>query len=138
MELRKEFTFAAAHRLPNVPEGHQCGRVHGHNYRVAIVLRGQLHRTYGWVVDFGDIKQEWNRLCDIWLDHRYLNDMPGLHNPTAEVLCWFLFDALVPTFEGLQRIEVWETDTSMAALERAEYMDAEARALTQADTAVGV
>lgn len=122
MRIRKEFTFSAAHRLPNVPEGHKCGRVHGHTYRVVLTLDGPLDRKMGWLIDFGDIKNEFNRLADIWLDHRYLNDMPGMSNPTAELLCWWMFDALLPSLEFLSEVEVWETPTSAAMLDVVEYL----------------
>lgn len=122
MEIRKVFEFAAAHRLPNVPSGHKCGRMHGHTYRVHVVLTGKRDPEMGWVLDFGDVKAAFQRLVDQWLDHRTLNDIPGLYNPTAENLCWFLFDALSPTLQQLARIEVWETPTSMAALNLSEYI----------------
>jgi len=121
VEIRKEFTFEAAHRLPAVPSGHKCGRVHGHTYRVALVILGPRDPEMGWVVDFGDVKAAFNRIVDQWLDHRSLNDIPGLDNPTAENLCWFIFDAMRPSFPGLYRVEVWETATSMAALSEPEY-----------------
>jgi 6-pyruvoyltetrahydropterin/6-carboxytetrahydropterin synthase len=75
----------------------------------------------GWVQDFGDVKLVYQRVVDQWLDHRSLNDIPGLTNPTAENLCWFLFDALQPSLPKLSRVEVWETSTSMAALDDLEY-----------------
>lgn len=121
MLIRKEFTFDAAHRLPNVPEGHKCGRMHGHTYRVALEVGGKVDPHAGWVIDFGDIKNAFNRLADTWLDHRTLNDIPDFTNPTAENLCWWLFDVLRPTL-NLGAVEVWETPTSMARLELVEYM----------------
>lgn len=115
MELRKEFTFAAAHSLPNVPEDHKCRRLHGHTYRVVVVLDGPVDPEMGWVVDFGVVADVWRALCEPWLDHRLLNDT--LPNPTAELLAEHLADVLEPSFgDLLAGIEVWETPSSMAAL----------------------
>lgn len=122
MELRKEFTFDAAHRLPRVPSGHKCGRMHGHTYRIVLVLTGRRDPDMGWVRDFADVKDAFARVNDQWLDHRTLNDIPGLDNPTAENLCWYLYDALTPALPQLARVEVWETPTSMAALNMSEFM----------------
>jgi 6-pyruvoyltetrahydropterin/6-carboxytetrahydropterin synthase len=77
MEIYKEFTFEAAHRLPNVPAGHKCARLHGHSFMVRIVVSGPVGAESGWVMDFGDIKTAFR---PVWerLDHYYLNDIPGL------------------------------------------------------------
>lgn len=110
MELYKEFTFEAAHRLPNVPEGHKCARLHGHSFQVRLTVRGPVGAHTGWVMDFTEIKAAWRPLDDA-LDHRYLNDIPGLENPTSEVLAQWIWRAL----EGrlpLWSVEVRETCTS--------------------------
>src|SRR3954469_11219387 len=82
-EVFKEFTFEAAHRLPFVPEGHKCARLHGHSFRVEVHVGGEVGAESGWIMDFGDIKAAFKPLDD-QLDHRYLNDVPGLENPTSE------------------------------------------------------
>src|SRR3954453_12560046 len=83
MQIFKEFTFEAAHRLPCVPVGHKCSRLHGHSYRVEVHVGGQVNPDYGWVQDFGDIKRAFEPVHDL-LDHRYLNEIEGLENPTSE------------------------------------------------------
>ena len=83
MEIFREFNFEAAHRLPHVPEGHKCSRLHGHSYRFTIHVAGPLHENLGWVMDFGDIKKVVKPIVDD-LDHYYLNDIAGLENPTSE------------------------------------------------------
>ena len=118
MEIWKEFVFEAAHRLPHVPEGHKCARLHGHSFRVAVHVRGPLDPTLGWVMDFADLKAAWRPL-DEALDHRYLNDVPGLENPTSEVLARWIWARLQPTLPGLARVEVRETCTSGCAYEGA-------------------
>src|SRR4051812_6351091 len=85
MEIFKEFTFEAAHRLPNVPTGHKCSRLHGHSFQVAIHIRGMMEPGAGWIMDFADMKQAFQPLYD-QLDHHYLNEIEGLSNPTTENL----------------------------------------------------
>ncbi len=111
MEIWREFTFEAAHRLPHVPEGHKCARLHGHSFRVEVHVRGPLDPTLGWVMDFADLKAAWKPL-DEALDHRYLNEIPGLENPTSEVLARWLWAKLAPVLPGLSEIVVRETCTS--------------------------
>ena len=83
MELFKDFTFEAAHRLPNAPEGHKCARLHGHSYQVTVRVDGPVDPERGWVVDFARLSEAMAPLLD-QLDHRYLNEVEGLANPTSE------------------------------------------------------
>ncbi len=68
MDIYKEFHFEAAHRLPNVPEGHKCTRPHGHSFHVRICLSGEVGEHSGWVMDFADVKRAFKPLHD-QLDH---------------------------------------------------------------------
>lgn len=111
MEIAKEFTFEAAHRLPNVAPGHKCGRLHGHSFRVAIHVRGPLGADSGWVMDFGDIKAAFRPLLD-QLDHSYLNEIEGLSNPTSEVLARWIWQGLLPSLPQLSSVVVRETCTT--------------------------
>ena len=111
MEIFKEFTFEAAHRLPNVPEGHKCARLHGHSFRVRVTVAGAVDPHLGWVMDFADVKRACRTVED-QLDHRYLNEIAGLENPTSEELARWIWRALRPTLPGLSAIEVRETCTS--------------------------
>jgi 6-pyruvoyltetrahydropterin/6-carboxytetrahydropterin synthase len=111
MEIFKEFTFEAAHRLPNVPAGHKCARLHGHSFKVTIRVRGEVDPATGWVMDFADIKAAFQPLYDR-LDHYYLNEIEGLENPTSEVLARWIWDRLQPDLPGLSQIDVHETCTS--------------------------
>jgi 6-pyruvoyltetrahydropterin/6-carboxytetrahydropterin synthase len=111
MEIFKEFSFEAAHRLPHVPEGHKCGRLHGHSFRVEVTIRGPLGEESGWVMDFADLKQAFQPIYEE-LDHRYLNDIPGLENPTSENLARWLWRRLEPVLPGLAQILVRETCTT--------------------------
>ncbi|MEV4712624.1 6-carboxytetrahydropterin synthase QueD [Micromonospora sp. NPDC049374] len=112
MEIFREFTFEAAHQLPHVPEGHKCARLHGHSYRVELHVRGEVGASSGWVMDFGDIKAAFRPILD-QLDHYYLNEVPGLENPTSEVLAQWIWARLVDQLP-LSAIVVRETCTSGA------------------------
>lgn len=110
MEIFKEFTFDAAHWLPNVPEGHKCRRLHGHTYRVRVSVAGDVDPHTGFVIDFGDLKAKVKPLID-QLDHSLLNDI--VINPTAENITNYLWECLSGQF-NLTSIETWETPTSGA------------------------
>ena len=114
MEIFKEFSFEAAHRLPNVPDGHKCARLHGHSFQLRVVVGGEPDAHTGWIMDFGDIKQAIAPILDR-LDHYYLNDIPGLENPTSENLAVWIWQALKPALPALKRIEMRETCTSGCA-----------------------
>lgn len=111
MEVFKEFTFEAAHRLPNVPEGHKCRRLHGHSFRCEVHVSGAVDPHAGWVTDFGDLKKAFEPL-HAQLDHNYLNDVDGLSNPTSEVLARWIWSRLKHALPGLSAVWVRETCTS--------------------------
>lgn len=110
MEIFKEFTFEAAHRLPHVPEGHKCGRLHGHSYRVEVHVTGPVQDEAGWVLDFGDVKAAFAPFLS-QLDHHYLNEVPGLANPTSENVATWIWERLTGTLP-LSAVVVRETCTS--------------------------
>jgi 6-pyruvoyltetrahydropterin/6-carboxytetrahydropterin synthase len=112
VEIFREFTFEAAHRLPHVPAGHKCARLHGHSYRVEVRVRGDVGPVTGWVMDFADIAAAFRPVHDA-LDHRYLNEVPGLQNPTSEVLARWIWERLVDGLP-LAAVTVRETCTSGA------------------------
>jgi len=116
MKIYKQFTFEAAHRLPNVPEGHKCARLHGHSFHVEIHVSGPIGADSGWVMDFADLKTAFAPLHRV-LDHNYLNDIPGLENPTSEHIARWIWDRLQPTLPSLSQIVVRETCTSGAIYE---------------------
>ena len=111
MEIFKEFTFEAAHRLPNVAPGHKCARLHGHSYRIAVHISGPVDDHAGWVRDFADLSGAMRPVLDR-LDHYYLNDIEGLENPTSEMLATWVWRRLEPRLPGLSRIVIHETCTS--------------------------
>lgn len=111
MELFREFTFEAAHRLPQVPEGHKCARLHGHSFQVTLFVEGPVDPQTGWVMDFAEIKKAYNTIHD-QLDHHYLNEIPGLENPTSEVLARWIWNKLKPVLPLLSKVMIRETCTS--------------------------
>jgi 6-pyruvoyltetrahydropterin/6-carboxytetrahydropterin synthase len=113
MEIFREFTFEAAHRLTHVPNGHKCARLHGHSYRVEVRVAGPVGAQTGWVMDFQEIKDAFAPLHDK-LDHRYLNEVDGLGNPTSENLARWIWDRLAGLLP-LSEVVVRETCTSGCA-----------------------
>ena len=111
MQIYKEFNIEAAHRLPNVPEGHKCARLHGHSFMVSIYVEGPIGDTTGWVMDFGDIKRAFKPIYN-QLDHHYLNDIDGLENPTSENLAKWIWQRLKPDMPLLSAVKIKETCTS--------------------------
>lgn len=111
MEIFKIFGFEAAHFLPNVPEGHKCRRLHGHSFQVEIYVRGQLHPDTGWVMDFADVKERFRDLEE-QLDHRLLNEIEDLENPTSENLARWIWKRLKTRLPGLSKLVVRETCTA--------------------------
>jgi len=111
VDIYKQFSFDAAHRLPHVSIGHKCQRLHGHTYHLTVYVSGEVDPQQGWVMDFGDIKQQVKPIID-QLDHYYLNEIKGLENPTAEnIACW-IWERLKPTLPLLSQIEIKETCTA--------------------------
>jgi 6-pyruvoyltetrahydropterin/6-carboxytetrahydropterin synthase len=111
MDIFKEFRIEAAHRLPRVPAEHKCARLHGHSFRIGVHVEGPVDPAQGWVLDFADLKRAFAPLHEA-LDHRYLNEVPGLENPTSEQLAMWIWQRLKPALPGLSRITVRETCTS--------------------------
>lgn len=110
MEVFREFTFEAAHRLPHVPAGHKCARLHGHSFRVEVHVEGDVDPETDMVIDFADLKAAFAPLHER-LDHHYLNEVDGLENPTSENLArwiWERLDGAMP----LSAVVVRETCTA--------------------------
>ncbi|MGK7907661.1 MAG: 6-carboxytetrahydropterin synthase QueD [Synechococcus sp.] len=111
MKIFKEYQFEAAHRLPNVPPGHKCARLHGHSFLVRLEVTGEVGEESGWVQDFGDISNAFKPLFER-LDHYYLNEIEGLENPTSENIARWIWDRLQPSLPQLSSVTVRETCTS--------------------------
>jgi 6-pyruvoyltetrahydropterin/6-carboxytetrahydropterin synthase len=110
-EIFCDFSFEAAHRLPNVPAGHKCARLHGHSYRVRLHVEGIVEPDTGWIIDFADIERAFHPL-HTELDHHYLNEVDGLENPTSEELARWIWERLDSRLQGMSAVTVHETCTS--------------------------
>ena len=111
MIIYRTFTFDSAHYLPHVPESHKCRQIHGHTYKLTIFIEGQPDERYGWVMDFSDVKRIMAPVIHM-VDHKLLNSVPGLENPTCEMLVVWLWDKIKPGIPMLKRVELAETPTS--------------------------
>lgn len=106
----RRYRFEAAHQLPNVPPGHQCGRMHGHGFEVILhVDRQTLTDQPGF--DYDDLDAHWKPLHQ-QLNYNCLNDIPGLENPTSESLCGWIWQLLKPELPNLSWVTVYETVTA--------------------------
>jgi len=106
--IGRTYHFESAHYLPLVPDGHKCKNMHGHNYRIDIVMQGELDRR-GFIKDFAEIDEQVLPLIRK-VDHRVLNDIEGLQNPTAETIAaWFL-----QRIPGCEKVRVYENDNCWA------------------------
>ncbi len=111
--LTKTFGFESAHHLPCFPEGHKCRRMHGHSFRVDVVIEGEVDPKLGYLQDFAEVKAA-IKPVEVMLDHQVLNELPGLEVPTAEVLAKWIWDKLKPALPLLSAVRVHETCTSSA------------------------
>lgn len=111
MEIYKEFSFDSAHFLPNVPEGHKCKEMHGHTYKLKVFIEGELDPVLGWIMDFKDLKDALLPVID-QLDHKLINNIRGLENPTAENITVWIWEQIKPSLPLLSRIELYETPTT--------------------------
>ncbi len=110
IRISKEFGFDAAHFLPKVPAGHKCGRLHGHTYKVYVVCEGETDER-GMIVDYAEIEAAWLPIHAV-IDHRCLNDVPGLENPTTETLAPWILDRFKRTIWQTVAVRVYESDTT--------------------------
>ena len=119
MRIFIEDSFDSAHYLPRVPDGHKCRNMHGHTYRIRLEFGGAIHPETGWVVDYAEVKGYWD-VVKRMLDHRCLNEIRGLENPTCEILAEFIWSHLDRSdYDAeLRRIELRETEHCGVVLER--------------------
>lgn len=110
--ISKQFHFSASHIIEGVPDGHPCGRLHGHNYIVEIVLRSDNLDSIGFVIDYNDLKP-FKEIIDKQLDHRHLNDvLPG--STSAESIAYYLYQRAKEMWKEVLKIRVSETPKTWA------------------------
>jgi 6-pyruvoyltetrahydropterin/6-carboxytetrahydropterin synthase len=110
-EITKTFSIEAAHRLPNVPAEHKCARLHGHSFQITLHVSGEVDPHFGWIVDFAELTRAFAPIHAL-IDHRYLNEVPGLENPTSENLARFIMERVVLPAGKLAAVSVAETCSS--------------------------
>jgi 6-pyruvoyltetrahydropterin/6-carboxytetrahydropterin synthase len=125
VELTRKYRFAAAHHLPRAPEGHKCRRLHGHSYEIEVAVSGAVDPVRGWLIDYGEVDRIVEPVVRE-LDHRTLNDVPGLENATSEMLCGWLWERLDGMLSGLRRVSVAETCSAACHYYGDDAPDAEA------------
>ena len=111
VELSKSFRLEASHRLPRAPASSVCKRLHGHSWVVDVYVVGEVDPDRGWLIDYDEIDVAWQPIHDA-LDHRHLNDIEGLENPTSEILASWIWNRLAATIPGVHRVTVHETCTA--------------------------
>lgn len=114
-KIAKEFKFDASHILIGMPEGHPCGRLHGHTYTVVIHLQSPQLSLEGFVRDYNDLKPI-KEYIDKYLDHRHLNDVLEM-NPTAELIAVHLYNHFHHDYPEMYAVEVKETPKTIARYE---------------------
>ena len=107
----KDFTFEAAHSLPHLPESHKCHHVHGHSYKVTVFASGPINESTGFVVDYADLSDAWSVLYD-QLDHKFINDVPGLEISTSEALSQWIYRRMRKAVPQVDKVIVRETATA--------------------------
>ena len=111
VSLTKSFRFEAAHWLPTFPDGHKCRRMHGHSFVVDVIVEGEVAESAGYLIDYGQMKAA-IKPVEEQLDHYLLNEIPGMENPTAEMLSRWVWQKLKPALPLLSVIRVHETCTT--------------------------
>ena len=111
VELATTFRLEASHQLPRAPEASVCRRLHGHSWKIEVRVAGAIQPESGWLIDYHEIEAAWRPLHEA-LDHRHLNDIEELDNPTSENLAVWIWNRLGPSLPQLFSITVHETCTA--------------------------
>ena len=111
MVVYKNFNIESARSLPNVPKTHPCYNVHGHSFKIKISVKQKIDKTTGFIIDFQEIEDAFHPIMEI-LDHKYLNDIEDLNNPTSENICIWIWKKLKPSLPNIYEIEIKETDST--------------------------
>lgn len=108
VKIAAQFGFEAAHRLPNLPDGHKCKNLHGHNYRLEVSIEGKLDER-GFVMDYAELEAIVDPIIKL-VDHKYLNEIEGLENPTSEIMAAWFMEQIKPRLAGKTvTLRIYET-----------------------------
>jgi len=108
MQVYRTFRFHAARSLPNLEESHICKQLHGHTFNITIYVKGEIKDKTGFVVDFFDIDKIFNKKIMPLIDHKNLNSIDGLENPTSENLCIWIWNKLINHIPNMLKIKLSE------------------------------
>ena len=111
MVVYKEYYINSARFLPNLPKEHICSQIHGHTYNIKVSVKGSINSVTGFVIDAFDIDKFFNKVY-IEIDHKLLNEIKGLENPTSENICIFIWGRLVEDIPNLYQIEIKENNVT--------------------------
>jgi 6-pyruvoyltetrahydropterin/6-carboxytetrahydropterin synthase len=112
-EIKVSANFSSAHNLRGYRG--KCEELHGHNWKVEILIRAKKLDKIGMLLDFKSVKDKLNAVLET-LDHKYLNKIPYFAkvNPTSENIAKYIFDNLKALIPALDSVTVWESDNSRA------------------------
>jgi len=108
MTVFRNFRFHSARHLPNLDDNHICKQTHGHTFNLTVHIKGEINPKTGFVIDFFDIDKIVNTNILSIIDHKLLNDIPSLNNPTSENLCKWIWNTLIIKIDGLSKIVLSE------------------------------
>ena len=108
MIVYRTFRIHASRFLPNLDDNHICKRMHGHTFNITVYVNGEIDKKTGFVMDFYDIDTIFNKHIHSKVDHKVLNEVEGLDNPTSENLAKWIWDTLYPHLSILSKVTVSE------------------------------
>lgn len=110
-ELKSHFQIESARYLPHLPENHPCRRMHGHSFKIILTLQGTIEPKIGWVQDYNEINEIMRPIL-LQIDHRILNEVSGLENPTSELLALWIYEHAKPNLTLLKSVTIMETPST--------------------------
>lgn len=117
-ELKQHFQIESARFLPHLSKDHPCSRMHGHSFKIILTLTGPLDAKLGWIMDYNEIAYAMKPILEK-LDHRILNEVPGLENPTSELLAKWIYEEgkkIIPLLKHISILETSLTECQYPAL----------------------
>ncbi len=111
LELKSHFQIESARFLPLLPKTHPCAHMHGHSFKIILTLVGDIDPKIGWVIDYNDIDAAVKPILNL-IDHKILNEVPGLENPTSEFLAIWFYEKAKPLLPQLTKVTIAETPST--------------------------
>ncbi len=108
MKIFRTYIFHAARFIPTLEEKHPCRHMHGHTFNIIVEIEGEINDKTGFVMDFYDIDKIVKSNIIDKIDHKILNEIPGLKNPSSEHLSIWIWDHLINELPLLSKISVSE------------------------------